>query len=162
MRSTMAMLLLLSGTEALAADREARARAVFTERCASCHTVGQGAPLPPMKHKVDLTLVARDPAFQAARDRRSDGKRAAQTTTTATAAPQVDPLREFIKQPWKIKPDTRCGANNLDEVQVELLVAFLKHRAQPPAEPPRVPPAQFQPPRLDEKQQLPTGPGDHR
>src|SRR5438046_9329516 len=117
-RATWAMLLLLACSGARAADREARARALFTERCAMCHTVGQGAPEPPMKHKVDLTLVARQFAAAPAAAAKRGDKRA--------------PLRDFLKQPWKLKPETRCGSNHLDDVQVELLAAFLERRAPPP------------------------------
>jgi cytochrome c2 len=161
MRSTWALvlLLLLASADALAADREARARALFTERCASCHTVGQGAPLPAMKHKVDLTLIARQFDAQLLAASKRSEKRAPQVKT---AQPPPDPLRDFLQEPSKVKPDTRCGANHLDEVQVELLAGFLKHRAQPPQPPAQIPPAQIQPPQLDEKQHVPTGPGENR
>jgi cytochrome c2 len=160
MRPWCAIAILLSAAPA-AADPDARARAIFSERCASCHTVGQGTPLPPMKHKIDLTLVGREANLRHEAARK-DPRSGSQASAKAATQHQSDPLRDFIRNPAAQNRDTRCGANNLDEVQLELLVNFLRRRARPPgADKPVAPAAAYLPP-APEPARAPAPPGDHR
>jgi mono/diheme cytochrome c family protein len=113
-------LALLLFTLSATADRQGRAQAVFDDRCAGCHVVGWGTPLPKRPRFVDLTTSAKNH--------------------------DSEWLRQWIADPLAKKPDTLCRPGGLDPVQIDLLVRFLHSRAKPISRKVVVPPRRLGPP----------------
>ena len=106
--------LLLTATPA-AADRFARAEAVFKQACVSCHTLGWATPARPEPRKVDLTTLL---------GRSGDG-----------AA-----LRRFLADPAKEKPGSHCVHPALPRDTVDDLIFFFDLHSRPPPGPQSPPP----------------------
>jgi mono/diheme cytochrome c family protein len=105
MRAAVVACVLLVGATSARAD--GRGQAVFAQKCARCHIVGRGQPVPKARASlVDLTLVAkrRDAAW----------------------------LSAFVQKPVAIAPDTACRAQ-LDAATARHVVHFLRDRLRPVA-----------------------------
>jgi mono/diheme cytochrome c family protein len=131
--SLLALVLLVLVAAPAHADRAARARALFAQKCAHCHTVGE-----PARAK-ERSLVELGDAVE---------KRGEQA------------LRAFLANPRAQKQDARCQPHVVAG-DIEVLVGWLKARAtSPKGAAPEVPPEQSRPPRPEPI--VPQGQGSRR
>jgi mono/diheme cytochrome c family protein len=101
-RSAILLALLASSSTALA---DGRGQAIFSQKCAKCHVVGQGAPTNADKSKmVDITLAAR------AHDARW--------------------LEAFLQKPYAVNKDSACMAK-VDVPSARSVIHFLRSRLKP-------------------------------
>jgi hypothetical protein len=101
-RSAILLALLASSSTALA---DGRGQAIFSQKCAKCHVVGQGAPTNVDKSKmVDITLAART------HDARW--------------------LEAFLQKPYAVNKDSACMAK-VDVPSARSVIHFLRSRLKP-------------------------------
>jgi cytochrome c len=104
---TIAALVLASPVLPSLAHADGRGQAIFSQRCARCHVVGQGASTEAEKPKlIDVTLAAR------AHDARW--------------------LEAFVQKPTAVDKDSGCLAK-LDAAGARHVVHFLRDRLRPVA-----------------------------
>jgi mono/diheme cytochrome c family protein len=101
-RSAILLALLASSSTALA---DGRGQAIFSQKCAKCHVVGQGAPTNADKSKmVDITLAAR--------------------------AHDAKWLEAFLQKPYAVNKDSACMAK-IDPPAARSVIHFLRDRLKP-------------------------------
>jgi hypothetical protein len=124
-RTSWALAIVLATVSTAHADRDARAKAIFDQRCASCHVLGHAEDLPRQTYTrhSDLTRVFL---------RRGEQQ-----------------LRVWLKNPQAVRSDSLCEIQNLLPVEIDLLIGLLKQRAEQKREPPTVPQAEAKPPAPD-------------
>ncbi|MDB4965326.1 MAG: hypothetical protein JWN44_1015 [Myxococcales bacterium] len=102
MRRSVILLALLASSTALA---DGRGQAIFSQRCAKCHVVGQGGPTNADKSKmVDITLAAR--------------------------AHDAKWLEAFMQKPYAVNKDSACMAK-IDPQSARNVIHFLRDRLKP-------------------------------
>ena len=129
------------------ADVVTQAHDIFTSSCSRCHSAERLRP---------KTSQHAEPALVT---KKVYGK--------TVQTPGVDPLRQWLEESHENDPDTHCRANRLDPVQREIMIAYLRKKADPRARawaPPRVAAAKnggIAPPR-PKRERKRDGQGDHR